>query len=592
MAALASTVRARALDAARNYLRTHRDELISLRGLSHPTRFLILLGFAFLFGMGVALLFNRGLRDQSDLLALTGSVQTAGRGSLVPVSFFPATIFMLAVAWSFSLTGALHSHPVIRVLALLFYLPTITAWLSKIIEKGLEGNLPSSQLFVALGLIAVVPVFFAIRWRAPAQPALEFGVMLVCVAAAFGIAQAVEVEEWRRSGIPIALVRLEGNINALEGLIAPMLIVIGVDWANFARKTARSITQFISKRLPAFGIYASLVVLFLVRGQQTVSETLARLELDSFQIEAPQYLGALSEVLLVGFIWLLITRLARASKSAAPLGEEDIAKSVERSAFPLVLIYMMLPLIAILAAIIVTAIPSIGVGLAIQQQFLKLLGVLNNQLTAPWKTLVFVGSLALAIWLARRGNRSLAIYLAMFGALNIWLELASPGYPLGFLSWQGSEPVDFWWVIVFACIALFWWVRRALTLMRAASLIFVLLISLLLSRIESISNPFGSISGLTGLSFIAIGIVWNVLSAGSWANESTTALPRVSRIFLYLGYVLFSITLINWALTSHDLDALGKFTGDWAVIGRQALARPFLYAIFGATLAPDVERER
>jgi hypothetical protein len=51
--------------------------------------------------------------------------------------------------------------------------------------------------------------------------------------------------------------------------------------------------------------------------------------------------------------------------------------------------------------------------------------------------------------------------------------------------------------------------------------------------------------GFTGVGMIALGLVWDVLTIGFWANNDSPGLPRVSRISLYLGYILFSIAVLN-----------------------------------------------
>lgn len=61
-------------------------------------------------------------------------------------------------------------------------------------------------------------------------------------------------------------------------------------------------------------------------------------------------------------------------------------------------------------------------------------------------------------------------------------------------------------------------------------------------------------------------------------------MPRTNRIFLYLGYVLLSVAVVNWAEASHDLAAVGQLTGDLGLVGLDRFGRPMLYAIFAVTL--------
>jgi hypothetical protein len=140
-------------------------------------------------------------------------------------------------------------------------------------------------------------------------------------------------------------------------------------------------------------------------------------------------------------------------------------------------------------------------------------------------------------------------------------------------------------VLLFAAIALWWLARRELTPRRASALAFVTLITLLLHQSDFVSNRFSPFVGSGGLGFLAFGIVWDALTIGAWANDGSRGLPRVSRIFLYLGYVLMTVTVINWAVASHDLEEVGRLTGDLGLVGLEAFGKPLLYTIFAVTLA-------
>jgi hypothetical protein len=111
------------------------------------------------------------------------------------------------------------------------------------------------------------------------------------------------------------------------------------------------------------------------------------------------------------------------------------------------------------------------------------------------------------------------------------------------------------------------------------------LVTLLLRQTDFVSNRFSLFVGSGGLGFLAFGILWDALTIGAWANEGSRGLPRVSRIFLYLGYVLMTVTVINWAVVSHDLAAVGHLTGDVGLVGLEAFGKPLLYTIFAITLA-------
>jgi hypothetical protein len=84
---------------------------------------------------------------------------------------------------------------------------------------------------------------------------------------------------------------------------------------------------------------------------------------------------------------------------------------------------------------------------------------------------------------------------------------------------------------------------------------------------------------------IAFGVIWDMVTVGSWANSDTRSLPRASRIFLYIGYVLFTVTIVNWVLMSHNLNHVDTFTGQASLSGLNLLGKPMLYALYAALLA-------
>jgi hypothetical protein len=145
--------------------------------------------------------------------------------------------------------------------------------------------------------------------------------------------------------------------------------------------------------------------------------------------------------------------------------------------------------------------------------------------------------------------------------------------------------VDVWWTVILVGAVVYCLLRRTLAERRANQLLFLALILLLLGQTDFISNRFSPFFGFAGIAFLAFGIIWDALTVGAWANVDTPGLPRTSRIFLYLGYVLLTIVVINWAAVSHDLAMVGQLTGDLGLVGLDRFGRPLLYAIIVATLA-------
>lgn len=553
-----------------------RKDVIKLHDLSPVTRNLVLMGFALLFAMAGALAFNDVWRAEFPLVPMLTGVP--GRGSLLPIALIPATLFLLSVAWSFMLAGALRARRSIRIGALLLYMVLAVSW------TGI--NNPTIGLFGFLlgwGVLLAVPIFFVISRWTRSQPALEFSVLLLLVSATFAFTQLQAVGSWRESGTPIVFASINSTVLALSILTVPLLLFVGMDVAESAYRASGWVSGIAASRLPRRVLAAVLLGAFAWRLFEVGAETIAG-------SGAPAaYAGALGIPLIVGLVWWVVTRYEAGESSITVERTGEVAK---KAALPLILAY--LGVVGLSIALLFTA-EVLGVTFGATSGGADRALKLGDQVLSRFSLwLVVVDALAVvaAYWVLRRGGRVLALYLGILGAGHFWIQVTDPGRFLEFLGWTGPEPVDFWWVVVFAITGLIWLLGGHLTPERMQGLLFVLVITALLRQAELIADPFSPFFGLAGAGIIALGIIWDSLTAGSWTNRDSAGLPRPSRIFLYLGYVLFSVAVINWVVAAHDLSQTSFFTGEAALRGLDIFGRPMLYAIFAITLAlPPAESE-
>jgi multisubunit Na+/H+ antiporter MnhB subunit len=114
----------------------------------------------------------------------------------------------------------------------------------------------------------------------------------------------------------------------------------------------------------------------------------------------------------------------------------------------------------------------------------------------------------------------------------------------------------------------------------------------LIGQADLLEDPFAPFVGFSGIAIIALGLVWDVLTFGPWVNRESPGLPRASRLFIYIGYGLVGVTLINWSLTAHVLSELEYYTGGGALQGFSRFGTPLLYVVFGVVLAAVVRERR
>lgn len=558
-----------------------RDGLVDLRGMSRSTRLLVWMGFGLLFVMAAVLVFNDFWRAHFPLLAATAG--TPGRGSLVPVAVIPVTLYMLALAWSFALAGALHSGVGVRLAVLLGYSIIMVLWL----RASLLAT--SAGWMVALGWapLAGVLLLFLLRWRRPARPTEEFVALFLLVMAAFGVIQQRLVEMWRVSDAPLFLSILDSNMVSYAGLALPLLLLLGLDIADFVHRAGSWVSGIAGQRLPGWGLYGLLGALSLWWGVTLTEQVGERLAADPLPGVLLAYASALPVPLGALCIWLLVRRWNGAGTRR--WDEEAVVAAAHRAAPWFILAFLASNLVLIVLLSVVTALGSeVHVLEEVSQSVDRLYGLYQRN----FMSLVLAIALGVGLWMAWRGRWAMGLYLGTLGTILLWGDLTAPGRPLAFLAWQGPE-AGFWWVVWFLGLGLYWLVRARLTPDRGARLLLVLVMAALLRQTDFIENPFSPLFSFAGVGFIAFGLIWDALTIGGWANRGSPALPRLSRIFLYLGYVLFTVTLVNWMLTAHNLSYVETFTGDAAISGLNMVGKPLLYALFLVILGqPDEARER
>jgi hypothetical protein len=196
-----------------------------------------------------------------------------------------------------------------------------------------------------------------------------------------------------------------------------------------------------------------------------------------------------------------------------------------------------------------------------------------------WQRICALLAIVFGLYLTHKGRQATALYAVTVGVNYLWVEATRPGNWLQSLGWSSTEPVVLAWIVAVAVLAINWLRKRQLSTQRLQRLLFITLILTLLCQTDLIASPLNPLFNLAGVGTLAVGLAWDLLTAGSWANEQSAWLPRTSRIFLYLGYVLLTVMLVNWAVAAHDFTLLDRFTGEAALTGLSLLGYPYLFAV-------------
>lgn len=561
-----------------------RDGRLRLNGLSRPVQFMIISGFLMVLYLLGVIIFNQSIRSSQDLISLTFTQATLGRGGLVSETAVPLTLFALTLGWSFMVAGAIRINRWLKYFIFYIYLLLFSQmFLSFVgaISVSIINPARIIQLLLAIGAYLLIPLFVIYRSFRPARPGFEFVIIFGLLGTFMGMAHLAQVAAWQEFGTALGFTSIELMMSTLVLLVLGFVVLIGVEIARFVRKTAVWSGAIIWYRLPntilrpaLFGLLLLLIVRILQQSAVYFQQQLAG---DALRA----YGGALLVPLSVIGLWELIKWLNQNSFPA--VSESAIDETVDRYALPFIVGMILLALINVVLLLPLPILLLIGLDGLIDglDGFTQWLTDLND----PFIILVGLVALGIGLWFGRQKRPLPALYLSIVGIQLFWLRITDPGQPLDVIGWQGVVPVDFWWMVLLVGVTAVWLIRRQLTERRAANLLMLTIIMLLLQQTDFIEDPFSPFFSFAGVSFLAFGILWELLTIGSWANSSSPGLPRLSRIYLYLGYVLISVATINWAFSQHNLFMVEQFTGGGALLGLNAVGRPMLYLLFPLLLS-------
>lgn len=582
VAAIAALIWAASFGIVRDFVWADlRVGLLRVDGFSRVTRAFVLLGFLLLLATLGMVISNDAIREVTPLLDL--SPPDPRRGSTIPGAAVPATLFILTVAWSYLLTGSLHAHPLVRVLIPTLYIMNHADFGGKIWESR-----PLLMLASWVPLLAL-PAVVAARWTRPARPPQELMAILILVTWNQLIVQLHIAEAVRDGGANLFLSSFNNSLLNLTLLVMPFVLLTGLDIADFTRRMGGWVSAVGQQRLARWGLpvllagalswqlRSALASLADIVGPGSIWQAMATL---GFALVIP--------VWVLASWWWMHRRVA--GHGGQGLSVESLHETASRWALWIIVVYFMVQLLTFTVLGVSLLLIALGLmNLASAPATVEAIGAAtrNDAIVAGWRIGIGIVAMIGGSALAWRRHATPGLFLAVFGMVSLRYTLTQPGRPLEqLLPPQRMDPVDICWTLLVLCLSLLWLGRRPLTADRCARLLAVTVMLILVEQSEFIGNRFSPFFSFAGIGFVAFGIFWDAVTIGSWANADSAALPRVSRVFLYLGYVLLTVAVVNWAIGLHDLRAIERLTGEVALDGFRFIGKPFLYATFAILIGP------
>ncbi|MEM8858730.1 MAG: hypothetical protein AAGD96_10445 [Chloroflexota bacterium] len=563
-----------------------REGRLSLVGMSYPVKSIVRIGFVILLIANLMVLIGDPFRQSSVLLAINNTGRLL-RGANLPSLALPFTLFLFVLSWGFLLSGTIRAARWLKWgILIIFYISLVPQWVASTLSLGL--NLSIGRVLLAgvsaFGL-AFIPIysFVARRMKTP-MPILDFSVMFVSSAFALNVLQIIHIGGGTLTEESSIAIQLHAYFAFFFLLVYPFVIQLGMEIAKFVLDLgfwSAEIIQYRFARRPR-AIYVGLALLTIIQLNAVIRGTIEYFQATTFWSGLLGYIGSGMLVAAVWLVWWLIER--RKAIEFRYLNNSKLIDRIDEMVAPIILLMISIPILALTLLLFysLTTVPVILLGLS--DTFLKQLLDFVDYLNGNNLIGVFLASAAALIWgiVELWRNRPLrANYLFLFSFFFLWKNVTRPGHQLEIFNWTDSVPLDFWWSVLLLGFILIWLRRRELTTQRAISLLILTVINTLVFRqTDFIEDPFYRILEFSGTGLIVFGILWDVVTIGHWANEDTPALPRQSRIFLYLGYVMLSVAVIYWAIAQHDHFWINQFTGDGALAGLSALGQPMLYMLF------------
>lgn len=539
------------------WVTTFRDPVrtgrLRLDGLSGPERLLARSGLVTMVLLLGSLLFGEVWR-RGDLLPLT----ILDDPLFVPDGLVPVTLVAFFLAAALIVWGALDASPAVRVTVAALYVVTVAIlgfpsvfevsdswWL---VHGGLVLRIGFWTPFGALVLSAVLAllpgrVTARLGWTTAVLRALSLLGFAAMVVAHLGMDAAFSDAGFRGNVQSL----IHSGFTGVNGLLIPLVFITAVAIVDFATDVSSSLAEP-ARSAPArllTWLKVALLGVILVKLWFAVAR-----HLDYWSTTLVHQPVAVVRTVVV---LALVAGVAAYVLRTAPAGTDaDVDEVKERltitGSFVLSSAVLGALVLLGLAQLILTVTED---GWAVEYADKYPVDTLSDVIPI----LASLLCLGFGVWLLRGGSarlgqqrsRELGSGLLILGAWNLpaWIDAATE------LSWGFSYPtIDVGVTVVALGWLLVRW-RRADTGEVSLLLAVVVFSWLVISRGDYLSF-LGGLLGLPAVVVVVFGVLYTLLSGSGFTTESSARLPRESRTLMFVGYLLLSVTILNWLEVIHD----------------------------------------
>jgi hypothetical protein len=574
------TLRAFVVDGAREmFVEPFRSGRPRLDGRPPGTRAVIVCGIVSCAVCLTIIAFGGPLRAALDLSATPGGTNTLS----LPRGLLWLVVALVVIGVSLLQAGALHAPVWLR--SIVAVVTVLTLVFVSTAAMNPAGGISFSMAIGMAGGVCLV-VLQALRWRAGPQWwefVVVLGVVTVVVVVAYSGA--------RSDAVNFGLDTLPGFTSLvfflLGQLAIPMSIAAGIGAAEVGVATSTWTTTFAGARLSFLTVGGLALALGIIRSRDALQTALV--DPDGVGGSWHQPIGAVLVAGLVVLVWRALDRLAD-RHDAGSSGIEHIISDTQSVALP------------VAVGLSVTAIPAVILRLSSQVVFaIDRDGSLSTDLgrwadrvsseTTLLVTRVTVGvvCLAVAVRWAARGRRGPAELLGVIGLLIVASYATQSGAVLEVLSgWDRA--LDLVGMIVIVALVLVRLRRRTITPGFLGSVLLLLMLTVLLTQRDFVSDPLSLVLGFAGIGFLLFGYVWTFLTGAESANTGTPCFPRDSRMMLFTALNLFGVTVLAWAALTRST-SFGTDLGPFAELGDQVIGVPIIVTGFVALVAASTRDE-